>query len=69
MRDGRGGHPLLLSPEDVERVRGSPEDSPLRQIVDPIRFEVIDETLHLNIDTPSDIEELGLKLDSIIGEN
>ena len=69
MRDGRGGHPLLLSPADVGRVRESPEDSPLRQIVDPIRFEVIDETLHLNIDTPSDIEELGLKLDSIIEEN
>ena len=69
MRDGRGGHPLLLSPVDVERVRDSPEDSPLREIVDPVRFEVIDETLHLNIDTPSDIEELGDKLESIIEEN
>ena len=69
MRDGRGGHPLLLSPVDVERVRDSPEDSPLREIVDPVRFEVIDETLHLNIDTPSDIEEWGGKLESIIEEN
>lgn len=69
MRDGRGGHPLLLSPVDVDRVRNSPEDSPLREIVDPVRFEVIDETLHLNIDTPSDIEELGDKLESIIEEN
>jgi len=69
MRDGRGGHPLLLSPEDVERVRTSPEDSPLKEIVNPIRFEVIDEALHLNIDTPSDIEELEHKLDSIVEEN
>ena len=69
MRDGRGGHPLLLSPEDVARVRASREDSPLREIVDPVRFEVIDEALFLNIDTPSDIEDLEQKLDSIIGEN
>ena len=69
MRDGRGGHPLLLSPVDVDRVRDSPEDSPLREIVDPVRFEVIDETLHLNIDTPADIEELEDKLESIIEEN
>ncbi len=69
MRDGRGGHPLLLSPGDVERVRGSPEDLPLKQIVNPTRFEVIDESLHLNIDTPSDIEGLENKLDSIIEEN
>ncbi len=65
IQDGRGGHPLLLSPEDVEKVRGSAGDSPLREIVDPTRFEVFDEMLHLNIDTPSDIERLEQKLDSI----
>ncbi|OUW14855.1 MAG: hypothetical protein CBD24_00810 [Euryarchaeota archaeon TMED164] len=69
MRDGRGGHPLLLSPMDVGRVREGPEDSPLREIVDPVRFEVIDQNLHLNIDTPSDIEDLKSKIDSIIEEN
>lgn len=69
MRDGKGGHPLLLSPVDVGRVRESPEDSPLREIVEPVRFEVFDETLHLNIDTPADIEDLNCKLDSIIEEN
>ena len=62
MLEGRGGHPLLLSLDDVDRVRGSSEDTPLREIVDPVRFEVIDRTLHLNIDTPSDIEELEQKL-------
>jgi|TARA_B100000959_G_scaffold75561_1_gene80205 CTP:molybdopterin cytidylyltransferase MocA len=62
MLEGKGGHPLLLSLDDVDRVRGSSEDTPLREIVDPVRFEVIDRTLHLNIDTPSDIEELEQKL-------
>ena len=66
MRDVRGGHPLLLSPLDVEKVRGGPDDSPLREIVDPARFEVFDELLHLNIDTSSDIEDLEQKLQSII---
>ena len=66
MRDGRGGHPLLLSPLDVEKVRGGPHDSPLRQIDDPPRFEVFHELLHLNIDTSSDIEDLEQKLQSII---
>ena len=65
IKDGKGGHPLLLSAGDVERVRGSAGDSPLREIVDPTRFEVFDEMLHLNIDTPPDMERLGQKLDSI----
>ena len=64
-KDGKGGHPLLLSAGDVERVRGSAGDSPLREIINPTRFEVIDEMLHLNIDTPPDMERLGQKLDSI----
>ena len=65
IKDGKGGHPLLLSAGDVERVRGSAGDSPLREIVDPTRFEVFDEMLHLNIDTPPDMERFGQKLDSI----
>mgnify|MGYP000077692387 CR=1 FL=1 len=50
MREGRGGHPLLLSPEDVAKVRESSDDLPLRDIVDPFKFEVLDNSLHLNID-------------------
>lgn len=65
IQDGKGGHPLLLSVGDVEKVRGSAGDYPLREIIDPTRFEVIDEMLHLNIDTPPDMERLGQKLDSI----
>ena len=69
IREGRGGHPLLLSPEDVVKVRESSDDLPLRDIVDPSRFEVLDNCLHLNIDSPSDIEYLQQKLDSINQEN
>ena len=69
MLGGRGGHPILLSLEDVDKVRVSPEDSPLREVVDPVKFEVFDEMLHLNIDTPADIGGLEQKLASIFEEN
>ena len=69
MHEGRGGHPLLLSPEDVTKVRESSDDLPLRDIVDPFKFEVLDNSLHLNIDSPSDLEYLHQKLDSIDQEN
>ena len=65
MRGGRGGHPLLLSPIDVQRVRASSPDLPLRNIVEPLRFEVPDRALHLNIDTPADIDSLREKIDSV----
>ena len=57
-KDGRGGHPLLLMPEDVARVRTANPDEPLRNLCSPERFEVEDEYLHLNIDEPSDLESL-----------
>ncbi len=69
MKKGRGGHPLLLSPRDVEKVRGSEADLPLRDIVSPSRFEVSDEYLNLNIDTPQDVENISEKLDSVKKEN
>lgn len=65
VREGRGGHPLLLLPSDVEMVRESSANLPLRDIVEPNRFEVNDRGLHLNIDTPADIERLQEKLDSV----
>jgi len=57
-KDGRGGHPLLLMPEDVARVRTANPDEPLRNLCSPERFEVEDEHLHLNIDEPNDLELL-----------
>lgn len=57
-KDGRGGHPLLLMPEDVARVRTANPDEPLRNLCSPERFEVEDEFLHLNIDEPNDLDLL-----------
>tara|TARA_B100000575_G_C22979036_1_gene564989 strand:- start:148 stop:729 length:582 start_codon:yes stop_codon:yes gene_type:complete len=65
MKEGRGGHPLLLDIEDVEKVRKSSADSPLKEVIEASRFEVLDRFLNLNIDTPEDIVNLKEKLKSI----
>ncbi len=57
-KDGRGGHPLIISADDVGRIRDSPPDVPLRNLVEPERFEVDDPLLHLNVDSPIDLIEL-----------
>ncbi|MDP7002432.1 MAG: NTP transferase domain-containing protein [Candidatus Thalassarchaeaceae archaeon] len=66
-KDGRGGHPLILSVRDVEKIRrASPWDS-LRDLVNPEKFEVDDPELHLNIDTPDVLENLTERLSGAIG--
>jgi CTP:molybdopterin cytidylyltransferase MocA len=57
-KDGRGGHPLIISADDIGRIRGSPPNVPLRNLVEPKRFEVNDPLLHLNVDSPIDLIEL-----------
>jgi CTP:molybdopterin cytidylyltransferase MocA len=57
-KDGRGGHPLLLMPDDVARIRTASANTPLRELCSPERIEVDDLHLHLNLDTPSDLEVL-----------
>ena len=57
-KDGRGGHPLLLMADDVARIRTASPDTPLRELCSPDRIEVDDFHLHLNLDTPSDLEVL-----------
>ena len=57
-KDGRGGHPLLLMADDVARIRTADTDTPLRDLCTPERFEVEDLHLHLNLDTPAEIEVL-----------
>ena len=57
-KDGRGGHPLLLMPDDVAQIWTAEPDTPLRELCQPERFEVDDLHLHLNLDTPEDIEVL-----------
>tara|TARA_X000001036_G_scaffold439405_1_gene490442 strand:- start:935 stop:1510 length:576 start_codon:yes stop_codon:yes gene_type:complete len=55
-KDGRGGHPILLMPEDIERILAEPDsDRPLRDLVDPVHVPVDDPLLHLNIDREDDL--------------
>jgi len=67
--EGKGGHPLLLSSDDVDKIRKAPSNLPLREIVNPARLQVLDKHLHLNIDTPQDLERLQEKLESVNEEN
>ena len=62
MKDGKGGHPLVLNSEDVDKVRKSSPNSPLREVIKASRFEVRDRFIDLNIDTPDDIINLEEKL-------
>ena len=55
---GRGGHPLYLEEEDIRSVYLSKGDVPLRDIVSWQAVEVDFDSLHLNIDTPEDLELL-----------
>ena len=55
---GRGGHPIALSASDCERVLKAAPDTPLHDLIEPQRIEVDAPHLHLNIDTPEDVEEL-----------
>ena len=58
MKEGRGGHPLMLSKDDVDKVRSSYPNVPLREIIEAKRFEVLDRFLELNIDTPEDVRRV-----------
>ncbi len=62
MKEGKGGHPLVMNSEDVDKVRKSSADMPLREVIEASRFEVLDRFLDLNIDTPDDITNLEEKL-------
>lgn len=57
-KDGRGGHPLLIKEDDVERIMQASQDTPLRDLISPMRINVADEFLHLNVDTPEDLNDL-----------
>ena len=54
-KGGKGGHPILLSAEDVARVIQSPPSTALRDLIDPRRIEVADPHLHLNVDRQEDL--------------
>ena len=61
---GRGGHPLLLSAEDAAKVVAGSPSAPLRDLINPIRIEVTDPHLHLNVDRQ---EDLGWLVDASTG--
>ncbi len=69
MKEGRGGHPLALVREDVEKVRKSSANIPLREVIEASRFEVSDRFLDLNIDTPEDLVNLHEILKLVNNEN
>jgi molybdenum cofactor cytidylyltransferase len=56
-KDGRGGHPILLSKRDVEIIRRAPRDAPLRSLISKEIFGVEDQFLHLNIDSKENLED------------
>ena len=61
---GKGGHPLLLSAEDAAKVLEGSPSVPLRNLINPIRIEVTDPYLHLNVDRE---EDLGWLVDASTG--
>lgn len=64
-KDGLGGHPVLVTPEDVERILLASPETPLRDLISPMRINVADEFLHLNIDTVDDLKELQQSVDAL----
>lgn len=63
--DGRGGHPIALTTQDCEVILRARPDVPLRDLIDASKIEVNDVHLHLNIDTPSEVEHLLRVADSL----
>lgn len=64
-KDGRGGHPILIKEDDVERIMKADSDTPLRDLTSPMRINVADEYLHLNVDTDEDLDTLQQLADSL----
>jgi molybdenum cofactor cytidylyltransferase len=68
-KEGKGGHPLLLSKSDVKKVLNQNPAMPLRDIIKPKKFEVVDDYLHLNVDTEKDIPILIQFISSLENED
>lgn len=58
---GRGGHPILLDEASIEAVKHALPDTPLSSLCTPMRFEVEDPHMNLNIDTEADVQMLKSK--------
>jgi len=55
MKNGKGGHPLMISESDIRKITSQKPNVPLRDIIEPNKFEVLDPYLHINIDTEEDV--------------
>jgi len=64
--NGKGGHPLLICDNDVEKLINSSIDTPLNSIFKTKRIKVNDPELHLNIDTKEDIKKLDNYIKNIV---
>lgn len=62
---GKGGHPLLICKEDLEKLSKTPIETPLNTIFVAKKISVMDSFLHLNIDTPQDINLLNKFINKI----
>ena len=58
--DGRGGHPLLITGEDINSVYLSNADVALSSLFQREKIHVEFPWLHLNIDTEDDLSDLYL---------
>lgn len=64
-KDGLGGHPVLVTPDDVEKILLASPETSLRDLISPMRINVADEFLHMNIDTVDDLKELQQSVDAL----
>jgi len=64
-KDGRGGHPVLINGEDVEKIMLAKPETSLRDLISPMKINVNDKFLHLNVDTPDDLEKLQQAADEL----
>ena len=64
-KDGRGAHPVIITEKEVEKILQSTPETPLREIIAPMKINVTDKFLHLNVDTTDDLEQLQQAADEL----
>ena len=62
---GKGGHPLIVDVDDIEKILEAPSDSPLNSIIKPEKIDVEDEFLHMNLDTQKDVDDFLMVVGSL----
>ena len=61
----KGGHPLIVDVDDIEKILEAPSDSPLNSIIKPKKIDVEDEFLHMNLDTQKDVDDFLMVVGSL----